>query len=171
MISFLSEENQYSDETKAMQWLLSQIDYKKLTDRIRCAKQSPDSSVKCVLVEYNYTPMWYVLQGNTRVTDYLNGSCVPLNTILRSKRFNMMLQHLMADFNPDIKFYVRQKICQGGCPDYRRHQLVILIKPYAFTTRPCTPPPSRNEYVGTEYLDSDDDYTDMPPLIPASKNF
>lgn len=170
--SLLREDN--ASAVSSFLWLLNQIDVQKIYSRMRHAMKYPSTTVKCVLLEYKFTPRWYVAQGNEKLVDYLPNTNKRVHDVVLSNDVLDMLRFHLGDFNSKIKFYTRQKICAGNCPDFTTKQLVMLFEPYAFVPPP--PPPSYNyqdniNTINPEDLDDDDEYADMPPLIPARNNF
>lgn len=153
---------------RTLLWLLPKLDLVKLCNRVNLAHKRPYEEVKCVLFEYSYTTQWYVNQGNPSVIDVMpNGRTV--HSALKRETFRKLLKDFLG-LPASVSLYDRQKICPGNCPDFHRKQLIIQIKPYTFTRPPTPVSAERYSYEG-EMLDSDDEYADMPPLIPASKIF
>lgn len=154
---------------KTLLWLLPKLDLVKLCNRVNLAHKQPFQEVKCVLFEYSYTTPWYVAQGNQSVIDVMpNGRTV--HSALKRESFRNLLKDFLG-LPAAVSLYDRQKICPGNCPDFHRKQLIIYIKPWTFG-RPPTPVSAEGYTYDAETLDpEEDEYADMPPLIPASKIF
>lgn len=133
-------------EVQTYNWVLSKIDFKKLTDRVSQAMQDPTKDVKVVLLEYNYTTRKAVEGGTANVCDKL-----PSGVLVHDAMYRKEFQDLLEDqfcVNDDVVIYRRRKITNGGHADPHRMQLVLHFKPGALVVI--------------------DDASSMPPLISQS---
>lgn len=124
--------HQNKNSAKTMIWLMSQLDYNKLFDRIAYAHVNPEETVKCVLLEYDYTEWSYVKRGNSNVIQRMPNSNVLVHHALNSPDFIRLLDSFFANDRHRVTIYCRQKIGPDGLPNFHRKQLVIKFDPWAF---------------------------------------
>jgi hypothetical protein len=123
---------------KTMLWFMSKIDYSKLLRRVAYAYANPDETVKCVLLEYDYTSWSYVKLGNNNVIEKMPNSNVLVHHALHTPDFIRLLNNFFANDRQLVNIYCRQKIGANGVPNFHRKQLVVSFQPYALL--PQQPP-------------------------------
>jgi len=137
----------------AVTWMFSQIDYRKLLDRVSCAHMNPEKTTKCVLLEYSHTTHVHAQNGIPYVVEYWAGTNVTVNSILNSPDFIRTVDQAFSNGNKRIKVYTRQKINSDGTPNFNRKQLVVMFEPWAFMPPPL--PPSAESSVMYESEDDE----------------
>ena len=136
-------------EVQTFLWVLSKIDFGKLTQRVKQAMDDTTKETKVVLLEYNYTTKKAVEEGQANICDKLPSGVLVHDAMYR-KQFQDLLEDQFA-LNEKISIYRRRKIGSGGLPDSHRMQLVLLFKPGALA------------------IEEVDEYADMPPLVPIEQ--
>ena len=127
-----------------MMWLMDQINYNKLLSRVRFAHNHPESTTKCVLLEYAYTNRNYVISGNPNIVEYLPETHVLVHHALNTPDFIRFMDSFFKNDNDKVTIYTRQKIKADGTPDFHKKQLVVMFEPWAFVT---PPPPQEMETI------------------------
>lgn len=136
-----------SASVKTMLWVMSKIDYSKLLRRIAHAYENPDKTVKCVLLEYDYTSWSYVKQGNPNVIERMPNSNVLVHHALNTPDFIRLMDSFFKNDHPRMYIYVRQKIDSDGVPNFHRKQLVLMFQPYTFVPPPLPQSPPNERMV------------------------
>lgn len=146
-------------ETQTFLWVLSQIDFKKLTDRVQTAMENTDRDTKVVLFEYNYTTKKAVAEGQHNICDKLPSGVLVHDALYRKEFVDLMDEQFCL--NDDIVWYRRRKIGPGGTQHPHRMQVVLHLKAGALA-----------EEVDDHSHDScsSSNYDDMPPLIGAKSS-
>jgi hypothetical protein len=139
VIELYKHANQNS--VKTMLWVMSKIDYSKLLRRIAYAYDHPHESVKCVLLEYDYTAWSYVKKGNPNVIEKMPNSTVLVHHALHTPDFVRLMDSFFANDRQHVSVYCRQKIGADGVPNFHRKQLVVSFEPWAFMPPPLPPSP------------------------------
>jgi len=153
VVDLFKHANQAS--VKTMLWTMTKIDYNKLLQRIAYAYTHPDKSVKCVLLEYDYTSWSYVKQGNANIIERMPNSNVLVHHALHTPDFIRLMDRFFANDNPRIKIYARQKIGSDGVPNFHRKQLVVVFEPYTFIPPPIPPSPVILNPEDDDFIDND----------------
>lgn len=135
------------DSVKTMLWVMAKIDYTKLLRRIAYAYEHPNETVKCVLLEYDYTTWSYVKRGNANVIERMPDSTVLVHHALHSPDFIRLMDRFFTNDNPRTMIYARQKINPDGSPNFHRKQLVLMFEPYAFIPPPLPPSPASEQTI------------------------
>jgi hypothetical protein len=136
---------------KTMLWVMSKIDYNKLLRRVTYAYEHPDETVKCVLLEYDYTSWSYVRQGNANVIERMPNSNVLVHHALHTPDFVQLMDYFLTNNHPGMTVYARQKINSDGSPNFHRKQLVLMFEPYTFVAPPLpSSPPSERTILNPE---------------------
>jgi len=135
------------NSVKTMLWVMSKIDYTKLLRRIAYAYANPSDTVKCVLLEYDYTSWSYVKQGNANVIERMPDSNVLVHHALHTPDFIRLMDRFFANDNPRIEIYARQKIDSDRTPNFHRKQLVIVFKPYTFISPSLPSSPASEQQI------------------------
>lgn len=143
-------------ETQTFLWVLSQIDFKKLTDRVQTAMENTDKDTKVVLFEYNYTTKKSVSEGKHNICDKLPSGVLVHDALYRKEFIELMDEQF--SLNDDIVWYRRRKIGPGGVQDPHRMQVVLHFKAGALAEE------VDDDDVSSSSSASD---SDMPPLIRA----
>ena len=113
-------------------WVLGLINWNKLKYRIEFAKQNPEKTVKCVLLEYKYTSLADVRQHNIEnIMDLVPNSGMIANSAIRRPEFIKLLHSIIAGGNRDIQIYTRKKI-ENGNINFHSRQLVLVVKAWTF---------------------------------------
>lgn len=120
--------NQFLDEILVYNWLITKINWNKISARIILAEKNPNTTIKCVLLEYAHPTFSAPMQ----IKDCVPFVGVPVDNALNSLKFTVLFSQVFADSNPKIKFYTRRKILNGNTPDENRKQFVMVIEPNAF---------------------------------------
>lgn len=133
------------NSVKTMLWVMSKIDYSKLLRRIAYAYAHPDETVKCVLLEYDYTSWSYVKRGNNNVIERMPNSNVLVHHALHTPDFIRLMDTFFANDRHRVSIYCRQKIGPDQVPNFHRKQLVVSFEPWAFVPAPLPPSPAGGE--------------------------
>jgi hypothetical protein len=130
------------NSVKTMLWVMSKIDYSKLLRRVAYAYAHPNETVKCVLLEYDYTSWSYVKLGNSNVIEKMPNSNVLVHHALHTPDFIRLMDNFFANDRRGVNIYCRQKIGSNGEPNFHRKQLVVSFEPWAFLPQQPPLPPS-----------------------------
>lgn len=119
--------NENKKTNDAMLWAMSKIDYNKLLKRLWHVQNWPSSTVKCVLLEYDYTEWSHVKQGNPNVIERMPNSNVLVHHALKNPNFVRVMTDFFQFDERNVTVYIRQKIGPSGQPDFHRKQLVVMF--------------------------------------------
>jgi hypothetical protein len=140
--------NENANVKKLMRHMLQKMDFGKYQKFLQTASQYPDRDHKFVVFDYVESPSNVLISRSERIP----GSRMSIHSIIQTSDFDESMSHIFGR-SDRISWYTRRKIDRTkpfrDQPTDTR-QLVVI---------------TRREVVDEE------DYSDMPPLIPVSNNF
>lgn len=153
---------EYSKAVKVWDWVRSKMDFVKFRNRALYANQEANkfTEVKVVLMEYEST----LRKENQTTYFFVPGTGIKTSCLDNDPKVLNYLHYAISDYNPHVLVYTRRKIV-GDVPHENLRQLVVLFNA---NKKPVPAPPSPIQIppIPAEVLDfSDDDYSDMPPLV------
>jgi hypothetical protein len=115
-----------NDAIVTLNYLLGQIDYNKLSQRVKYAREFYQKEVKCVLLEYtSERPR----RGEVmRYIQCIPGTDLEINRAFVRREFLLLAERHFLNNISGLTLYTRQKIGKSGVPVVNRRQLVLKIE-------------------------------------------
>jgi hypothetical protein len=124
-----------NESIATLKYLLGQIDYNKLCQRVKYAREFPDNDVKCVLLEYTSYKYDNRFTG-PRYAVVIPGTHLEINWAFNRRKFHDLANKHLLNNICGLNLYTRQKIGKNGVPVANRRQLVLKIEAGALEVQP-----------------------------------
>jgi len=139
--------------------LFDKINYHRVASRVRQTVDHPETPMKVVLFEYDYTKLCDVNKGVIPGRlEVIPGTSVHVQYVVHTDSFKDLMQTMFCT-NPGFSWFHRNRRDNNGKTNLTRRQVVLTY----------TPPPVQ-ETIPSPVLNAveENQYNDMPPLIPLS---
>jgi hypothetical protein len=136
--------------------LFDKINYHRVASRVRQTVDHPESPMKVVLFEYDYTKLCDVNKGVTPGRlEVIPGTGVHVQYVVHTDAFKDLMQSMFCT-NPGFSWFHRNRWEKTGKPNLTRRQVVLTYTPPSVQQST----PSSIAYPADETI-----YNDMPALI------
>lgn len=143
--------------------LLDKIKYTRVAYRVKQTVNNPQTRMKVVLFEYDYTKLADVNKGVfPGQLETIPGTRVHVHYVVHTDAFKELMQSMFCNM-PGFSWFHRNRWEKNGQPNLNRRQVVLMYTPVLEELNSTSTPT-------LTAIPNYEDYNDMPPLIPLNQN-
>jgi hypothetical protein len=154
------QSNSFNDAIYSMH-LLDKVNYRRVAYRIRQTVDDPQTPMKVVLFEYNYTKLSDVNKGVVAGDlETIPGTTVHIQYVVHTEVFKDLMRRMFC-VRPEFTWFHRNKWERDGHVNLTRRQVVLVYTPPVVQVQ--MPSPTLTA------ITNENEYAGMPALIPLNR--